>query len=58
MELESRVDAARERFPDRVDEWHAYVFYLRDYAAADGTLPASFEPLVEDVFAELLTAPR
>ena len=57
-ELESLVDTARERFPDRVDEWHAYVFYLRDHADSDGSLPENFRPLVEDVFADLLTTPR
>jgi hypothetical protein len=57
-ELESLVDGARERFPDRFDEWQAYVFYLRDHAEIDGTLPANFDPLVEDVFAELLTGRR
>jgi hypothetical protein len=58
VELESLVAHARERFPDRADEWQAYVFYLRDYASADGTLPANFHPLVEDVFSELLTGRR
>jgi hypothetical protein len=57
-ELESLVDAARERFPDRVDEWQAYVFYLRDHADIDGSLPENFRPLVEDVFADLLTTRR
>jgi hypothetical protein len=54
-QLESLVDAARERYPDRFDEWQAYVFYLRDHAEIDGSLPPNFHPLVEDVFAELLT---
>ena len=58
VELESLVARGRERFPHRVDEWQAYVFYLRDYASADGTLPANFHPLVEDVFSELLTGRR
>ena len=57
-ELESLVDAARERFPDRVDEWDAYVFYLRDHAGIDGSLPENFRPLVEDVFSQLLTGRR
>ena len=58
VELESLVARGRERFPHRADEWQAYVFYLRDYASADGTLPANFHPLVEDVFSELLTGRR
>ena len=57
-ELESLVDASRDRYPDRYDEWQAYVFYLRDHAEIDGSLPSNFHPLVEDVFAELLTGRR
>jgi hypothetical protein len=58
VELESLVDAARAQFPERADEWDAYVFYLRDHAEIDGSLPENFRPLVEDVFAELLTPRR
>ena len=29
------------------------VFFLREHAAADGTLPASFDGLVNDVFGPL-----
>jgi hypothetical protein len=57
-ELESLVEGARERFPERVDEWQAYVFFLRDHAEIDGSLPANFHQLVADVFAELLTPRR
>lgn len=41
---------------DRVEEWRTYVFFLRDHADIDGSLPASFDSLVEDVFADLVRA--
>jgi capsular polysaccharide biosynthesis protein len=34
-------------------EWSTYLFLLREHANADGTLPASFDPLVNDVFGPL-----
>ena len=43
--------------PDRIDEWRYYVQFLREYAAPDGTLPASFDYLIEETFAELLSRP-
>jgi hypothetical protein len=53
-DLERLVRARRPDFPDRADEWDAYLFYLRDYTEADGRLPENFRPLVEEVFGELL----
>jgi O-antigen ligase len=41
---------------ERAEEWAYYLLYLRDYAAVDGTLPSSFDALVDDVFAELVDA--
>jgi hypothetical protein len=35
------------------EEWSTYLFLLREHAAADGTLPASFDGLVNDVFGPL-----
>ena len=45
---------AEERAPSnpaRVDEWRAYLRYLRDFADVDGRLPSSFDALIDDVFA-------
>ena len=53
-ELEARVARRRDEFPDRADEWDSYLFFLRDHAAADGSLPAQFDYLIADVFGELL----
>jgi hypothetical protein len=53
-ELERLVRANGERFPEAVDEWEAYLFYLRDYADADGRLPPTFDALIEEAFAPLV----
>jgi hypothetical protein len=53
-ELEDLV--ARERGtadPAQQEEWMTYLFFLREHAAADGTLPPSFDALVNEVFADL-----
>jgi hypothetical protein len=52
-----RLVAARQDAPaERMEEWRTYVFFLRDHAGIDGELPSSFDPLVEDVFADLVQA--
>ena len=38
---------------EQQDEWTNYLFFLREHAAADGTLPPSFDQLVNDVFGPL-----
>ena len=37
-----------------MDEWLSYLFFLREYAEPDGTVPASFDWLIEDEFAEIV----
>ena len=39
--------------PNRVEEWSSYLYFLREYAEPDGTVPASFDSLIEDAFGEL-----
>lgn len=53
-DLARLVEARRDEFPDRIDEWHAYLFFLREHADVDGRLPWSFDSLVGEVFADLL----
>jgi capsular polysaccharide biosynthesis protein len=48
--------AAAEPDPARAEEQRLYVEQLREFATADGTLPAQFEPIVDDVFGWI--APR
>jgi len=52
--LERLVEERRGEFPDRAEEWLSYLYFLRDYAAADGAVPASFDGLIQDTFSELV----
>jgi capsular polysaccharide biosynthesis protein len=54
VELQKLVDERGREFPDRMDEWISYLFFLREYAEVDGTVPASFDWLIEDEFAEIV----
>ena len=56
--LERLVEKHANDYPNEVDEWHAYLFALRQYADVDGAVPASFDSLVAQVFGELLTRER
>jgi outer membrane biosynthesis protein TonB len=40
--------------PERRDEWSFLFFHLRQFAHADGSLPAEFDPLVRESFGGLL----
>jgi DNA repair exonuclease SbcCD ATPase subunit len=51
------VEERADEFPDRVDEWRYTLFYLRNEADIDGTLPSRFDALVDECFGELLGAP-
>jgi chromosome segregation ATPase len=48
------VEESADDFPDRADEWRYTLFYLRNEAAVDGSLPSRFDALVEECFGELL----
>jgi hypothetical protein len=52
--LERLVAERGAEFPDRVDEWQAYLFFLRGHASLEGTLPRSFDALVDETFRELV----
>ena len=53
--LETLVDARTQAGASAAqrEEWSTYLYLLREHAAADGTLPASFDGLVKDVFGPL-----
>jgi hypothetical protein len=53
--LERLVAERGSAFPGRVEEWTSYLFFLRDYAGADGQVPAAFDWLIEETFGELLS---
>jgi capsular polysaccharide biosynthesis protein len=52
--LERLVAERGSEFPDRIEEWQAYLFFLREHASLEGALPPSFDALVDDTFHELL----
>ena len=56
--LEGLVAEHGAELSDRVEEWSFYLASLRDHAAPDGTLPWSFDTLVDEVFADLLDRRR
>jgi hypothetical protein len=49
-ELDALVEANGDADPAQVEEWRAYLFFLRDHASADGRLPESFDSLIAEVF--------
>jgi len=52
--LERLVAERGSEFPDRVEEWQAYLFFLREHATMEGALPPAFDALVEETFHELV----
>lgn len=56
LELERLVAAATPKHPDLAHEWRWYLFYLRGFAHADGSLDDDFGLLVETAFAPLFAA--
>ena len=52
--LERLVAEHESEFPDRVEEWNAYLFFLREHATMEGTLPPAFDALIEETFHELV----
>lgn len=55
-DLEKAVQARTNVPPEQGEEWRTYLFLLREHATQDGVLPRSFEPLIREVFAEVLHA--
>jgi hypothetical protein len=55
-ELARVVEERGPDFPERQEEWQSYLFFLRSYAAPDGTVPASFDWLIEEQFAGIVPA--
>jgi hypothetical protein len=52
--LASLVEAHASAAPDKREEWEAYLFFLRQHAEADGSLPSQFDDLVNDVFGDVI----
>jgi capsular polysaccharide biosynthesis protein len=54
MVLERLVNDRGNEFPDRREEWSSYLYFLREYAEPDGTVPSSFDWLIQETFSELV----
>jgi hypothetical protein len=52
--LERLVNEHGGEFPGRMEEWTSYLYLLREYAAADGSVPAGFDWLIQETFGELV----
>jgi hypothetical protein len=53
-DLQRAVDAYTGASPEQAEGWRTYLFFLREHASPDGSLPRSLDPLIADVFAEIL----
>jgi hypothetical protein len=51
--LQRAVDDHGPVSAERAEEWRTYLFFLREHAAADGSLPGQFDGLIADVFGPL-----
>jgi hypothetical protein len=52
--LEQLVGERGAPYPDKVEEWNYYIVFLGEQAELNGALPASFDYLIEETFADLL----
>ena len=53
-ELQTAVDAYPDPTPEQAENWRTYLYFVREHATPDGTLPRSLDPLIADVFAEIV----
>jgi hypothetical protein len=53
-ELQTAVDAYPDPTPEQAENWRTYLYFVREHASPDGTLPRSLDPLIADVFAEIV----
>jgi hypothetical protein len=53
-DLQRAVDAQTGATQEQVESWRTYLYFVREHASPDGTLPRSLDPLIADVFAEIL----
>lgn len=52
-DLQRAFDAQTGASSEKVEEWRSYLFFLREHALPDGSLPRSFDGLLSEVFGEL-----
>jgi hypothetical protein len=49
--VDERVGTAT---PEQAESWRTYLYFIREHSSPDGTLPRSLDPLIADVFADVL----
>lgn len=52
-DLQRAVDAQSDATAEQMEEWRSYLFFLREHASPDGSLPRQFDGLVQEVFGEV-----
>jgi len=52
--LQKAVEAYMGATPEQAESWQTYLYFLRQHASPDGSLPRSFDPLISDVFGDVL----
>jgi hypothetical protein len=53
-ELQRAVEAYADATPEQAENWRTYLYFVREHASSDGTLPRSLDPLISDIFGEAL----
>jgi hypothetical protein len=53
-DLQRAVDAQTDATPEELENWRTYLYFVREHASPDGSLPRSMDALIADVFAEIL----
>jgi hypothetical protein len=56
-ELQRAVEAYADPTPEQAESWRTYLYFVREHASPDGTLPRSLDPLIGDIFGEALNRP-
>jgi hypothetical protein len=54
LALETLVREHADAEPARQDEWNTYLFFLREHAEPDGTLPRQFNALIHEIFGDMI----
>jgi hypothetical protein len=53
-DLQRAVDAQTDATPEEIENWRTYLYFVREHASPDGSLPRSMDALIADVFADVL----
>jgi len=53
-DLQRAVDGQTDATPEELENWRTYLYFVREHASPDGSLPRSMDALIADVFAEVL----